>query len=63
MKFEDGNHALLTGEIIGLLLATLTTRGIAPTQVEPVMDDDGFTNQIRIIRPSGNWLLTVTKDG
>lgn len=63
--FVDANHALLVGEIAGLLMAVLPQRGIAPSQIDILYSDNEsaiLSNKIRVTRPSGSYTLTVTKD-
>lgn len=55
-NFMDGNHALLTGEILG----ALWNSGL---DANPVIDEDGdYTYTIIVKRPSGNWRLTIAPD-
>jgi hypothetical protein len=50
---QGPNHALLAGQIAGLLLQ-------AGWEIAPVIEGDCYTDQILVRRPSGAWLITVT---
>ena len=52
---ESDNHALLIGQVLGAL-------GLASIDAEPIMADDdstAFTNEIRVRRPSGTYVVAV----
>ena len=60
----DGNHALLIGNLLGLLLRDKDT--ILPdlvTEVDPVMLGSDYSNQIRLTRTaatdSATYIITV----
>ena len=62
----DGNHALLVGNILGLLLREKDA--ILPdivTDVEPVMVGSDYSNQIRVTRTAAahtaTYVLTVER--
>jgi hypothetical protein len=55
-NFDDDNHALLCGHVLGTLLKE-------GESAQPLTDKDGsYTNQIRLVRPSGAYLITITKE-
>jgi hypothetical protein len=60
----DEGVALLVGNLIGLLyhLADDDAVPLARTEVEPITDGPNYTNQIRVTRPSGSYLITVEKE-
>lgn len=62
----DGNHALLIGNVAGAILRGLCGadgQAVSPTEVELVNDDQGnHTDTIRIARPSGTYLVKITKE-
>jgi len=61
----DPNHALLIGNVTGVLHRALVELAdefgdSLPTKVEMLRDENGaYTNQIRVTRPSGTYLITV----
>lgn len=60
--WASASHALLVGHIYGALLrlaAEEAEQGEVKTHIEPVTDERGFTNQIKVKRPSGEYLITV----
>lgn len=60
--FADANHSLLMGQVIGLLMAAEKQRWSAPTRIEVLRDGENYTNQVRLTRPSGSYLLTLAKE-
>lgn len=51
--FDDGNHALVTGDILGALLR-------CGFEVKPGVDVDGdYLPMIIVNNPSGKWKITV----
>lgn len=54
----DGNHALLIGNLIGMMM---TLGDIVETKIDVVMIGNDYSNQIILKRPSGEYLLTVEK--
>lgn len=47
-----GNHALLVGMVSGALMKAGLT-------AEPIMDEDDYTNEIRVKQPSGTYIVAV----
>lgn len=64
MTIVDNNHVLLIGNIYGALVGMEKQLvGTVGTIVEMVFDEKGnLTNQIRVKRASGDYLITVTKE-
>jgi hypothetical protein len=64
----DPNHALLIGNVAGVLHRALVDLAnefgdALPTKVEMLRDENGaYTNQIRVRRPSGTYLITVEQE-
>lgn len=64
----DPNHALIIGNVAGVLHRALVEfadkyNDALPTKVEMLRDENGtYTNQIRVTRPSGTYLITVEKE-
>lgn len=57
-----GNHSLLVGRLIGVLLKDDSEphKNFRPLQPRPVMTEAGdYTNKIVVSQPSGNYLITV----
>lgn len=50
---EDGNHALLVGEILGLLLKQPSLYAL------PIIVDGDYTNEIRVRKPSGTYIVAI----
>lgn len=64
MREDHGNLMLLEGQIAGILMATLDgAAAIKPSRVQVEVDSEGnYTNRIIIVRASGKYVLTVTKE-
>jgi hypothetical protein len=64
-KMVDPNHALLVGNVAGVLHRALVELAdkfgdALPTKVEMLKDENGiYTNQIRVTRSSGSYLITI----
>lgn len=58
----DANTALLVGNVYGALVAVPEGTWTCRTSVEIVRNGTTYTNQIKVIRPSGTYLITVTKE-
>lgn len=61
---EGANHALLVGLVLGALMKVgadlqLQKDELGEFMVEPLMEDGSYTNQLRIMRPSGSYLVTI----
>ena len=55
----DPNHAMLLGNVGGALVQ-VSERWRIPTDVRMLRDAGGnYTNQIRVTRPSGTYLITI----
>lgn len=58
IRYPEGpNHALLIGEVAGVLSTNLNQA--STLSVTPEVLDGKFTNRIFIQRPSGTWVVTV----
>ena len=59
----DGNHALLCGEILGLLIQAKKKRQtlFGQTDIEIILEGDDYTNTIILKRESGTYALTLEK--
>ena len=57
-----GNHALLVGRLMGVLMREDSERraGLAPLDPQPVMTSEhDYTNKIIVSQPSGKYMITV----
>lgn len=59
--FASDNHAWLMGNVAGAMLWMVAQAAdVSPTEVHFITDGDGnYTNQVRIARASGTYLLTL----
>lgn len=58
----DENHSLLVGHVVGALMRLAADAG-APTEVEPItVGPRVYSNRIRVVRPSGSYIVTVIKE-
>lgn len=55
----DPNHALLVGMVWAALQKEFAANQQVLAEVEFIRDDQGFTNEMWIIRPSGRYKVTV----
>ena len=54
------NHALLCGQIMGMLNTVRTQRpDLKLLAVEALMEDSEYTNEIRVTKPSGTYIVAV----
>lgn len=58
----DGNHALLVGNVVGLLMQAISEGDmLVPTRIELETIDGAYTNRIFVMRPSGRYVVTVER--
>lgn len=54
--FDDGNHALLVGMVVGSLLKIKSP----DFEVETAVDEDGdLLPYVYVVRPSGRWKISI----
>lgn len=57
----DADTALFVGNLLGALMTVPQSNWPCTTDIEIVTDGAKYTNQIKVTRPSGSYLITVTK--
>jgi hypothetical protein len=57
-KPMTANHALLCGNVLGTLWKHLPVE----FKAEPLIENGEYTNQIRVYRPSGSYIITVEEE-
>ena len=54
-----GNHAFLVGQVVGLLRLAQNRPDLRITNVEGLSEDGEYTNEIRVTKPSGTYIIAI----